>query len=384
MSTEFTPAEGISSTSQPRQSDASVNLHIDYPERLSRWLLLVKWLFVIPSVIVLFLYGMAVFITTFISFWAILFTGRYPGGLFGFARGYMALQARTYAYFPLLLTDQYPLASRLEAEKDVRYEIEEPERLSRGLLLLKLLSFLLDVVGTLTGVMAFVLFLAAIPAWFAILFTGRYPRGVFDFMVAVAQWIARATAWEYLLRDEWRLFATTPVVGLFVGTGALAAALLGLLAITPLAGSAILQDFRIDGVAMEPTLQKSDYALVNKRSYLFGSPGRGDIIVFHSPMNVKRDLIKRIIGVPGDTVEIDRKTSTVIVNGYAIDEPYVRGATTCHITCAWVVPDDAYFVMGDNRPNSTDSRQGWFVPEDNIIGKVWLRYRPLSGFGLVD
>ena len=105
----------------------TVNLEIDYPERLSRWLLFVKWLFVIPAFIVVVLYGIAVFVTTFISFWAILFTGRCPSGLFEFARGYMTLYARTAAYFPLLLTDGYPLAQR-ELEEDVLYEAGYPDQ----------------------------------------------------------------------------------------------------------------------------------------------------------------------------------------------------------------------------------------------------------------
>ena len=101
------------------------------------------------------------------------------------------------------------------------------------------------------------------------------------------------------------------------------------------------------------------------------APQRGDIIVFRSPTNVNRDFIKRIIGVPGDVVEIDQATETVKVNGEAIDEPYIAGRTVCRSTCGpWVVPKRAYFVLGDNRQNSTDSRRGWFVPEENILGRV--------------
>lgn len=384
MSMDFPPAEESSFPVQPPQAGTTVNLRVDYPERLSRWLLLVKWLFVIPANIVLAFYGIAVFITTFISFWAILITGRYPRGLFGFARGYMNLWARTIAYYPLLLTDRYPLANE-GSELTVHYEVEEPERLSRRLLLLKLVSFVLGIVFTLAGMAAFVLDIVAIPAWLAILFTGRYPRGIFDFMVTVAQWIARVTAWQYLMRDEPRLFATTPGGGILVGTGAVAAALWGLLIATALTASVLVANYQIEGAAMEPTLQHSEYVLVNKRSYLFGSPGRGDIIVFHSPTNVNRDFIKRIIGVPGDVVEINSETGAVKVDGQVIDEPYISRRTTCLTSCGpWVVPEEAYFVLGDNRPNSSDSRQGWFVPEENIVGTVWLRYWPLSAFGLVD
>ncbi len=218
------PTEQGSLYGQPPEGETSVNLRIDYPERLSRWLLFFKWLFVIPAYVVLFFYGIAVFVTTFISFWAILFTGRYPRGLFHFAAGYMAMQAQTYAYFPLLLTDQYPLGS--DVDSTVHYEVAEPEEQSRGLLLLKLVSLLLSVVGTLTSIAGLAIFLVAIPAWFIILFVGRMPRGMFNFMVAVAQWAARVTAWQWLLRDEWSLFATTRPVAYLVGAGAVAATVL--------------------------------------------------------------------------------------------------------------------------------------------------------------
>ena len=101
--------------------ETSVNLEIDYPKQLSRPLLFVKWLFVIPALIGVVLYGIAVFITTFLSFWVLLITGKYPSGLFDFG-GVMSFQARTYAYFPLLMTDVYPF----DDKGDVRYKVERP------------------------------------------------------------------------------------------------------------------------------------------------------------------------------------------------------------------------------------------------------------------
>ena len=159
-----------------------------------------------------------------------------------------------------------------------------------------------------------------------------------------------------------------------------------------------LANFRVEGASMEPSLDNGEYLIVNKLTYaeidltifdwlpffdsgdnpvhhLWDSPDRGDVIVFRSPRNVDRDFIKRIIGVPGDTVTIDRDTGAVMVNGEILDEPYIRGKTTCLGSCGpWVVPERAYFVMGDNRQNSSDSRQGWFAPEENIIGKALLTY----------
>jgi len=163
-------------------------------------------------------------------------------------------------------------------------------------------------------------------------------------------------------------------------------------------GGGTIQNFRVEGASMEPSLDSGEFLIVNKLAYaeidlslfdwlpffdsgdnpvhhLWDTPSRGDVIVFRSPTNVSRDFIKRIIGVPGDTVEIDRDASTVMLNGEIIEEPYIQGKTTCSGTCGpWVVPEGAYFVMGDNRQNSSDSRQGWFVPEENIIGKTLITY----------
>ena len=165
-----------------------------------------------------------------------------------------------------------------------------------------------------------------------------------------------------------------------------------------LAVRASMQNFRVEGASMEPSLQNNEYLIVNKLSYatidlgifdwlpfydagdnpvrhLWTSPGRGDIIVFHAPTNPSKEFIKRIIGVPGDVVEIDRETGRATLNGQVLDEPYIRGDTTCRASCGpWVVPERSYFVMGDNRRNSSDSRQGWFVPEGNIIGKALITY----------
>ena len=161
-------------------------------------------------------------------------------------------------------------------------------------------------------------------------------------------------------------------------------------------GGGALQNFKVEGASMQPSLDNGEYLIVNKLTYteidlsifnwvpffdagddpvhhLWASPARGDIIVFHSPRNLDKEYIKRIIGVPGDEVEIVLETGAVKVNGQVIDEPYIRGKTTC--PCGpWIVPERSYFVMGDNRSNSSDSRQGWFVPEENIIGKALITY----------
>jgi signal peptidase I len=160
----------------------------------------------------------------------------------------------------------------------------------------------------------------------------------------------------------------------------------------------IIQAFTIPSGSMMDTLLVGDYILVNK--FLYGpevpltdhrlpglrSPARGDIIVFKYPQDEKRDFIKRIIGTPGDTVQV--RGEQVFVNGKALVEPYVRkldgplGDRSTHSSyCGYayaceptVVPSDSYFVMGDNRNNSQDSRYWGFVRREKIKGKAFLIY----------
>lgn len=177
-----------------------------------------------------------------------------------------------------------------------------------------------------------------------------------------------------------------------------------------LAVRASFQNFRVEGHSMDPSLADGEYLIVNKLTYaqvdlgfldplpffdagddpvhyLWGSPDRGDVIVFRAPLSPNRDFIKRIIGVPGDTVEIQETTGQVLVNGQPLQEPYIQGTTGCAQSCTWTVPaagsqesrtscgsDKCYFVLGDNRQNSSDSRQGWFVPKENIVGKALITY----------
>jgi signal peptidase I len=129
----------------------------------------------------------------------------------------------------------------------------------------------------------------------------------------------------------------------------------------------------VRGDSMEPAFHDGERLVVNKIAYTIGSPGRGDIIVFRS-REYHYDLIKRVIGLPGDTVEIDPDTGTVSIDGQPLDEPYVSGRTTCLSICDWTVPPESYFVMGDNRDRSRDSRDGWFLARDDIIGKALIAY----------
>ena len=139
------------------------------------------------------------------------------------------------------------------------------------------------------------------------------------------------------------------------------------------------QNFRIEGASMEPTLHEGQYLIVNRLSYFLDEPKRGDIIVLHFPNDRSRDFIKRIIGLPGDTVSISN--GEVRVNDVLIDEPYIKDPSPNNQT--WVVTEDHYFVMGDNRRNSSDSRSWSFLPEDDIIGEAWVVYWPPKDWQLV-
>jgi signal peptidase I len=131
------------------------------------------------------------------------------------------------------------------------------------------------------------------------------------------------------------------------------------------------QNFKVKGPSMSPALVHGQYFLINKLVYKFGDPEQGDVIVFRFPMDPNRLFGKRIIGVPGDRISI--KEGTVWVNGAALSEPYVTAHDTSNMSERKMGRKE-YFVLGDNRPGSSDSRLGWNVPEENILGKMWITY----------
>ena len=141
---------------------------------------------------------------------------------------------------------------------------------------------------------------------------------------------------------------------------------------------ATLQSIIVVGPSMEPGLHDGQRLLVNKVVYYFHEPERGDVIVFHSPNTQQVNYIKRIIASPDDTVEV--KGGAVYVNGIQLDEPYDHPGYTYHLD---EVPENNYFVLGDNRNNSHDSHRGWTVRDNDIIGKAWLSIWPPDEWGLV-
>lgn len=165
-------------------------------------------------------------------------------------------------------------------------------------------------------------------------------------------------------------------------------------ATSPSDGAAI-QMFRFSGGSMQPTFE--DGMLLEVHAYVDELPQRGNVIVFSSPIATEREFMKRVIGLPGEVINIDEEMGVVLINGEVLAEPYVQGVTRCGAACEVRVPEShatrlpqsspqgfapgtdygpvcqmtaCYFVMGDNRQNSSDSRQGWLVPAENIVGWV--------------
>jgi signal peptidase I len=143
---------------------------------------------------------------------------------------------------------------------------------------------------------------------------------------------------------------------------------------------ATVQSFVIVEHCMEPEFYEGERLLVNKVVYYFTEPERGDVIILHPPLAINAIYIKRIIAIPGDSVEV--KDGAVYVNGSELDEPYVRNPPSYTFNMI-VVPEDEYFVLGDNRNIANDSHKGWTLPRENIVGKAWLTFWPPSEFGFV-
>jgi len=142
-----------------------------------------------------------------------------------------------------------------------------------------------------------------------------------------------------------------------------------------------VQNFDVDGHSMEPNLHDQERLMVDKWTYMFHAPARGDIVVFVAPPQPTLDYVKRIVAVPGDTITIHN--TTVIVDGVTLNETYVNAANQGNPFAEkrienMVVPPGDYFVLGDNRANSSDSRDWGLLPRQNIIGRAALVYWPLG------
>lgn len=138
----------------------------------------------------------------------------------------------------------------------------------------------------------------------------------------------------------------------------------------------IFQPFYIPSGSMIPTLKPNDKVLVNKFIYYFKAPQRGDIMVFHYPMDPSKDYIKRIIGLENEIVEV--KNSQIFINGKLLNEPYLPEGLEYGNFAAYKVPPGNYFMMGDNRPDSQDSRYWGSLDKKLIIGKAMLIFWPFN------
>jgi len=146
----------------------------------------------------------------------------------------------------------------------------------------------------------------------------------------------------------------------------------------------IAQPFIVSGSSMVPTFTNGEYLIVDELSYKLGEPERGDVVIFRYPNDQKKFFIKRIIGLPNEIVEIDGSTITITneetEEKIKLNEPYVKNISENNIR--FELRDDEYYVMGDNRTASSDSRYWGAVPKKLLIGKAFLRLLPISKIDL--
>jgi len=144
--------------------------------------------------------------------------------------------------------------------------------------------------------------------------------------------------------------------------------------------STFIGRFKVFSVSMEPNLHEGQYLLISKQTHKIWPLQRGDVIVFHYPRDTKKNYIKRLIGLPGEKIEL--RDGKLYVNGKFVPEPWLSVQT--HANGQWQVGEDEYFVMGDNRNNSSDSRTWGSVNSQHIIGKAIFRYWPLQSLGFIQ
>lgn len=145
----------------------------------------------------------------------------------------------------------------------------------------------------------------------------------------------------------------------------------------------VANPFIVAGASMVPTFEDGDYLIVDEISYRFEEPKRGEVVVFRYPKNPSKYFIKRIIGLPGETLALKGGNVSIWKDGKKVtdlEEPYVKNDSGGDGT--YVLKDDEYFVMGDNRPSSSDSRVWGVLPRENIVGRAWLRLFPPESFAV--
>ncbi len=153
----------------------------------------------------------------------------------------------------------------------------------------------------------------------------------------------------------------------------------------------LIQPFIVEGASMMPNYVDKEYLLAEKLDYFIAKPKRGDVVIFRYPNNPSTNFIKRIIGLPGETIEIEDSNITIKNSqhpeGIILDETKYLSGTVKTLTdikgkFSQTLGSDEYFVLGDNREHSSDSREWGILPKENIIGRAWLTLKPLDRFGI--
>jgi Domain of unknown function (DUF4389) len=194
-----TPTGAMDAPSYPLRFD------VEYPEELNRWLVLVKWILVIPHLLILWALGAVTSIIVIIAFFAILFTKKFPQGLFEFVANYFRWSLNVAMYYSLMRDEYPPFTWEPGQYPPVTLEVEYPQELNRWLPLIKWLLIIPHFLVLLVlGIAASVVWIIA---FFVILFTKRYPRGLFDFVAGFFRWAYRVNVYYYLMRDEYPPFS---------------------------------------------------------------------------------------------------------------------------------------------------------------------------------
>jgi len=144
--------------------------------------------------------------------------------------------------------------------------------------------------------------------------------------------------------------------------------------------SFVVRPFIVSGSSMDPVIHNGEYILIDQVTYRLGTPERGDVVIFKAPPEPTKYYIKRIIGLPGDTVKIKNGVVTIVnashPKGFTLNEDYITHTQSDDLETT--VPADEYFVMGDNRSGSYDSREWGPLPRSEIRGRAWLRLLPIN------
>lgn len=161
--------------------------------------------------------------------------------------------------------------------------------------------------------------------------------------------------------------------------------IIGAIALAAIIQAFIIRPFIVSGMSMDPVIKNSQYLIIDEVTYHFHGPERGDVIVFKAPPEPTKYYIKRVIGLPGDTVKVQKGVITIVnaahPDGFTLSEPYLTHTSTDSGT--YVVTPGNYFVMGDNRSGSYDSRSWGMLPDANIRGRALLRLIPVTDISVL-